>query len=80
MALLETLLTAASPGGQNILVDGSNAPPGISVDVGLAAKEHGPTEVHGAIDVGSDGTGAAPMWQSAILYPLFYHENVGWGW
>ncbi len=66
MALLETLLTAApqvpaSLGGPNSLVGGSIAPPGISVDVGLAANEHGPMEVLGAIDVGLDGTGAAPM-------------------
>ena len=54
----------ASPGDLNGSVNGSDAPPGISVDVGSAADAHGPTEVVGSTDVGSIGTNAAPTQQS----------------
>ncbi len=65
----------ASPGNPNGSVDGSDAPPGILVDVGPAADAHGPTEVVGAMDAGSIGTDAAPTQQSARFYPLFYRGN-----
>ena len=55
----------ASLGDPNGLVDGSDAPPGISVDVGPAADAHGPTEVVGAMDAGSIGTDTASTHQSA---------------
>jgi hypothetical protein len=55
----------ASPGDPNGSVDGSDAPPGISVDVGPAADAHGPTEVVSATDAGSIGTDAASTQQSA---------------
>ncbi len=70
----------ASPGDPNGSVDGSDAPPGISVDVGPAADAHGPTEVVGATDAGSIGTDAAPTQQSARYFPLFYRGNEDRGW
>ncbi len=55
----------ASPGDPNGSVDGSDAPPGILVDVSPEADAHGPTEVVGAMDAGSIGTDTASTWQSA---------------
>jgi hypothetical protein len=65
----------ASPGNLNGSVDGSDAPPGILVDVGPAADAQGPTEVVGATDAGLIGTDTPSMQQSAQLYPLFYRGN-----
>jgi hypothetical protein len=68
------------PSGTNGLVDGSDAPSTIAMDVGLMVARHGTTEDDaGGANASLPNTNVTPARQLTRLYPLFNGRNTGSG-